>query len=226
MISLYTIDKIKVYKYVMPVISSNMYIMVVGDQALIIDPHINNDAIYLLSESGVKKITIILTHEHFDHISGVNMFRLKWECVVYGSKECSERITDSTKNLSAFFMAIFIEKTKDERELMKDFFDENYVCKVDVSFEMNYDILFANMMVKLIQTPGHSPGSICVLINDRYIFSGDSLVDGNKVVTKLPGGDRKVYNEITKPFLESLSGETEVFPGHGEEGYIRDFKIE
>ena len=76
-----------------------------------------------------------------------------------------------------------------------------------------------------METPGHSPGSICILINDKYIFSGDSLVDGNKVITRLPGGSRKDYNQITKPFLEGLSEDSIIFPGHGQEGCIKDFQI-
>ena len=82
------------------------------------------------------------------------------------------------------------------------------------------------LKIRLIHTPGHSPGSICILINDKYIFTGDGLVEGNKVITKLPGGDRKKYNEITKPFLEKLSNQVVVFPGHGDEGVMRDFRIE
>ncbi len=226
MVSLYSIDNVKVYKYGMPVISSNMYIIIKGNQALVIDPHVNNNAERLLRAGSVREVTVILTHEHFDHISGVNMFRENWECTVYASKECMERIEDSTKNLAAFFMAIFIEKTTEEKKIMQSFLDESYVCKADVGFETSCDIQFAGLKLSLIQTPGHSPGSICILVNDKYIFTGDSLVEGNKVITRLPGGDRKKYTEITKPFLEKLSKQVVVFPGHGNEGIMRDFRIE
>lgn len=225
MISQYTIDNVKVYKYVMPIITSNMYILIMDKQALIIDPNESEEAMELLEDCGVTDITILLTHEHFDHISGVNYFREKYSCKVYGNNKCKEMVTDPSKNLAAFFMAMFIEKSEEERQMAQSLFAEDYACQVDVGFEKEYNMKFKGLSVKMIDTPGHSSGSICILVDDKYIFSGDSLVEGNKVITRLPGGSRKEYNQITRPFLESLLEDMIVFPGHGQEGYLKDFPI-
>ena len=221
----YTINHMKVHKYIMPAITSNMYILIMDEQALVVDPHENDEAAELLESSGVKEITILLTHEHFDHISGVNFFREKWPCKTYGNNKCKEMVEDPAKNLAAFFMAIFISKPEEERQMAQSLFAEDYACQADVGFDKEYDMDFMGLSVKMMETPGHSPGSICILINDKYLFSGDSLVDGNKVITRLPGGSRKEYNQITRPFLESLPEDVIVFPGHGQEGYLKDFKI-
>ena len=226
MVSKYTIEHIEVYKYIMPVIASNMYIIIRENHALIVDPNENKNAVELLKERGVKDIIIFLTHEHFDHISGVNFFREQWACTVYANNWCKELVRDSNKNLSAFFMAMFIDKTKEERKKVQELFKDDYSCCVDVGFEKEYRMEWNGLFVKLIETPGHSLGSICILINDKYLFSGDSLVDGNKVITRLPGGSRKCYNEITRPFLKGISREAIVFPGHGTEGYLEDFQLE
>lgn len=225
MISQYTIDNVKVYKYVMPIITSNMYILIMDKQALIIDPNESEEAMELLEDCGVTDITILLTHEHFDHISGVNSFREKWPCKVYGNNQCKEMVEDPAKNLAAFFMAMFISKPEEERRIAQSLFAEDYACQVDVGFEKEYNMKFKGLSVKMIDTPGHSSGSICILVDDKYIFSGDSLVEGNKVITRLPGGSRKEYNQITRPFLESLSEDIIVFPGHGTEGYLKDFEL-
>ena len=225
MVSEYTIDNVKVYKYVMPIITSNMYILIVDKQALIIDPNENEEAMELLADCGVTDITILLTHEHFDHISGVNYFRKNYPCKVYGNNKCKEMVIDPAKNLAAFFMAMLIEKSEEERRMAQNLFSEDYFCQVDEGFEKEIRLEIGDMSVKMMETPGHSPGSICILINDKYIFSGDSLVDGNKVITRLPGGSRKDYNQITKPFLEGLSEDSIIFPGHGQEGCIKDFQI-
>lgn len=225
MISNYTIADTKVYKYIMPVIASNMYILIKNQQALIIDPNENNQARDLLKSQKIKKVTIILTHEHYDHISGVNFFRENWNCVVYGNCTCKDMVTDPTKNMAAFFMAVLIAKTEEEQKIAQGLLKDDYSCLVDVGFEGKYNLDFEGLSIDMRETPGHSPGSICIVINHEYVFTGDSLVGGNKVITRLPGGSRKEYNQITRPFLESLPENMIVFPGHGEEGIIKEFQF-
>lgn len=55
-----------------------------------------------------------------------------------------------------------------------------------------------------------------------YLFSGDSLIKGKKVITRLPGGSKKDYQAITLPFLKSLPDDMVVFPGHGEPGTLKE----
>lgn len=222
MISRYTINNLKVYKYIMPLITSNMYILIADRKALVIDPQENKEVEQLLNEHDVQEITILLTHEHFDHISGVNFFRERWDCRVFGNKECKERTTNASKSLSAFFMAMFIGRSEEEQEIAKSLFVRDYSCTVDVGFEGSLDIEFIGLSIHMTETPGHSPGSICILIDGKYIFTGDSMVQGNPVITRFPGGSKKEYNEITKPFLNGLSENMIVFPGHGEEGEMKD----
>ena len=52
-------------------INSNMYVLLAGSEALIIDPHKNEDLTELLKSKGIKNVTILLTHEHHDHTTGV-----------------------------------------------------------------------------------------------------------------------------------------------------------
>ena len=202
----------------MPVIASNMYIIIDGASALVIDPHPNKEAEILLQENQVEEVMVVLTHEHYDHISGVNFFRERWKCKVYGNNYCKELVTDSTQNMSAFFMAMFVNRTEEERLICQQFCIEDYSCMVDIAFDGECYLHFGEWQMKLISTPGHSMGSICILIDEQYIFTGDSLVQGAKIITRLPGGSKKLYKEITQPFLESLDEKMIVFPGHGEEG--------
>lgn len=225
MVCRYQINDIAVYKYLMPVITSNMYILIKNGQALIIDPNKNEEAIALLQAHNIEQITIILTHEHFDHISGVNFFREHWNCTVIGNRVCEECVRDATKNLSAFFMAMFITRSEEEQQLAKSLFVEDYCCSVDKSFGGELTMDWNGMKLILKETPGHSPASICVIANHKYIFTGDSLVGGNKVITRLPGGNRKEYNQVTRPFLEGLPEDIVVFPGHGEEDIIKNFQL-
>lgn len=85
MICRYSICDKTVYKFIMPLIKSNMYVILSDRQALIIDPNVNEEAMNLLEGYNVEKIVIILTHEHYDHISGVNYFRSKWDCTLFSN---------------------------------------------------------------------------------------------------------------------------------------------
>ena len=69
-------------------------------------------------------------------------------------------------------------------------------------------------LIRLYSTPGHSLGSICAVVDDKCIFTGDSLLNV-PVVTKLPGGSKKDYFEKTKVFFSKFDDDILVFPGHG-----------
>lgn len=225
MVCRYKIAGKEVYKYCMPVIESNMFILISDKRALVVDPNENEDAVRLLKEKDVKDITILLTHEHFDHVSGVNFFREKWPCVVYGNQRCKEMVPDPTMNMAAFFLAMFISREEEERNKAQELSREDYSCKVDIGFEEALDIQWEELSLHLLETPGHSQGSICIVVNNSAVFTGDSLVQGAKVITRLPGGSKKAYQTVTRPFLEGLPQDMLVFPGHGEEGFIKDFQI-
>ncbi len=225
MISKYEINGTKVYKFVLDAIHSNMYIMIRNGNACIIDPHICDEAEELLKCEAVKKIWIILTHEHYDHILGVNYYKEHYECVVIGSDEAKKNTPNPMKNLSAYYKALLITQDEETVRRAEEIFSEDYACEVDIGFDKEYVLDFEGLELKLLATPGHSKGSICIVANGDYVFTGDSLVDGKAIITRLPGGSKKDYQSITKPFLEGLPKEMIVFPGHGTEGEIAGFEI-
>lgn len=221
----YRIANMEVYKYVLRPIDSNMYVMIKNKSALIIDPHINFDVDFLLQEKDVRYIWMILTHEHFDHISGVNHFKENWTCTVICGQHAKEAVSKPEKNLSAYFRAMYMNKEQEIINQADAIFEENYSCEADIGFERVYDFKWEDVSVHLVETPGHSKGSICVIIDQDYVFTGDTLVDGNKIITRLPGGSKRDYQLITRPFLEKLSPETIIYPGHGRENNISAFEI-
>lgn len=212
----YTICGLPVYQYVMPVIQSNMFIIIKGKKALIVDPHESVEAKTFLQDHHIEEITILLTHEHFDHISGVNFFRTICSCKVIGNKACQLMTPDPEKNMSAFFMAMFLNRSREEQNQLLELADATYSCTVDESFEGDYQMLWEGISFRFVETPGHSMGSVCIVVNNVALFSGDSLVEGAKIITRLPGGSKTLYREKTKPFLESLDSQMIVYPGHGK----------
>ena len=68
--------------------------------------------------------------------------------------------------------------------------------------------------VKVIHTPGHTPDSICLLVNNQKLLTGDTLFVGECGRTDLPGGNSKsMYNSLFHKILK-LNDNIEVYPGH------------
>ena len=64
--------------------------------------------------------------------------------------------------------------------------------------------------------PGHTPGSSLIFL-DGALFSGDYLLPGERVVTRLPGGSQEQYETYTRPWLQTIADGTWIYPGHGRE---------
>lgn len=222
----YTDQDTKIYVYAMPVLDSRMYLLINDKndrEALIIDPLISEEALPLINS--ISHATVLLTHAHYDHISGMNWLRRHTDCTLFCSETCAEKIADPHKNLAAFSEILIIDKSEKEQAQCREFFDLNYSCQADRTFTKETSFDFGSYHVEIIYTPGHSDCSQCIrLTSDKkgltpiIIFTGDSLVNGHEIITRLPGGSKREYLTVTKPFLDSLEKNTLIMPGHGNWG--------
>lgn len=209
----FEIAGIIIYQFVWDFIDSNAYIVVDKNEAVIIDP-INTEEFWkFIDRAEWKKALVILTHEHFDHICGLNELRKKIHCIVYAQKKCSENIGIATKNLSSSADAL---AQLNEKVMRSEVSVKPFVCKsADIIIDNRMDFQWAGYNISIVSTPGHSEGSVCIVIDNKVTFTGDSLLEKH-VITKLPGGNKKAYKEITKPLLCEVSAKVEmIFPGHG-----------
>jgi glyoxylase-like metal-dependent hydrolase (beta-lactamase superfamily II) len=77
------------------------------------------------------------------------------------------------------------------------------------------------LRLRTIHTPGHTPGSMCFLLEGApVLFSGDTLFPGGPGATKFPGGDFPTIIESIEGKLLTLPPETQVLPGHGDDTTI------
>ncbi len=161
-----------------------------GD-AVIIDPGTKDKRLETFVESRNLNILAILnTHGHPDHIGANSYFAEKYNAKKYGHA--------ADKNL-------YIEN------------DPLHIP--DLFFTADDSLLFQNLAVKVIHTPGHSEGSCCFLINGA-LFSGDCLfkggigrVWGETTLAQAQRTNQEIENIRTK--LCVLPPETQVMPGHG-----------
>jgi len=84
----------------------------------------------------------------------------------------------------------------------------------DITVNDGNVIRVGTVQIKVIHTPGHTPDSICLLVNDRKLLTGDTLFVGECGRTDMPGGSaRSLYDSLFNKLLK-LSDDVEVYPGH------------
>lgn len=84
----------------------------------------------------------------------------------------------------------------------------------DLRLEDGQQIEFGTERIKVIHTPGHTPGGCCFLVGTT-LFSGDTLFPGGPGNTAFSGGDEQAIYKSIREKLLVLSDETKVYPGHG-----------
>jgi hydroxyacylglutathione hydrolase len=221
---LYQIINCELYSYSSELLDSRMYIIISNNKALIIDPCVNADALQLMNDKKVRDVIILPTHEHYDHISGINWIKEYFTCRLIAINHCARNLQDPKGNASAYFDALIFLNSPDSMEQIENI--QPYSCEADETFADYKCFNWENHKIEIIYSPGHSVGSVCILIDYKFIFTGDSLIKGKPTITRLPGGSKKKYFEITVPFLKSLPKDSIIYPGHGEIGFIHEFSME
>ena len=184
---------------------------------MIVDPFDYHQVVAYASKNKLDIDYIILTHEHIDHIGGVNHLRELYKCRLICSRMCSDNIQSPQKNLARYFKVLL--DLNGEKSVPKTFTDkyQDYACsEADIKFDKKYNFEWNNLPVSLTATPGHTAASICMEINGEAVFCGDSLMKNFEVTTKPPTGSKSDYETITLPFFKSLKSNIAIYPGHGE----------
>lgn len=209
-------------QYVSDVLESNMFLVIENRHAIVIDPCVSFDALQELYTNADTVDYILLTHEHYDHISGVNWLKENYSSSnVMCTESCANRIRDARKNHSRYYEA-FSLMPGDAFQHKKMKYIE-YVCYADRTYSGYYRLEWEGHVIEMSETPGHSKGSSCIIFDDECMFPGDTLLLGNSTMTRLPGGDKKEFEEITKPFMLGLPKNLRVYPGHNETFKYSDY---
>ena len=198
----------EIRKYVSDLLSSNMYVLVEDSHAIVIDPF--RDA---APAEGLTVDHILLTHEHYDHISGVNEWKRITGAPVLCSKACAENIQNPRKNLANHFKDFCELQTWVELDGLPDA-DAEYACQADETFEDKKILTWRGHTFILFEMPGHSPGSTGILLDGRDFFSGDSLIKGHDIALRFPGGSRTKWKTVGEPRLATIPAGTRIWPGH------------
>lgn len=221
-------DNILVYRSVYAPVSSNMFVLISGCDAVVFDPNENEELLQLFKDKHVEHVHILLTHGHYDHISGVLWLKEHTNAEIYCQEKCAERLTNSKRPLSRLVALVLVEQdNKDGGHRYKDFMAayKPFTITTDKTFEKEDQIIIEDFEFKVTSTPGHSEGSACYVLNDKLVFTGDTLLEGIASITRFPGGNANDYKEIALPYLQSLDKRLIVLPGHGNPFVLGETKI-
>ena len=227
MIESFQYDDILVYRSVYAPVSSNMFVSLSGSEAVVFDPNENDELLDLFRNKGIAKVHILLTHGHYDHISGVQWLKEYSQAEVYCQERCADKLLNSKRPLSRLVaMVLSTEDKKDGGHRYQDFKAsyKPFTINADRTFEKEDRIKIGNLEFKVTSTPGHSEGSACYILNDKIIFTGDTLLKDDPVILKFPGGNKKDYEIRTLPYLQSLDKKLIVMPGHGDPFVLSETK--
>lgn len=196
-----------------PLTESNCYIFTSHNRALLIDPNNSDLIIPYLKEKELILETIVLTHEHCDHIGGLNTLRSSGNVQVIASKPCSDGIQSTKINMTRMMESYLYFKSNGKLRVSYP----RFTCQpADRSFSgTNYMFSWHNFTFHCLLVPGHTPGSTCITVNGTMLFSGDYFIPGEDVITRLPGGDEQAYEQIGKQLLRELPTPIWTYPGHG-----------
>ncbi len=187
---------------------NNCYIIGCGETmvAAVVDPGAEGERIISkLKELKLDCQYIILTHGHADHIGALQQVKKATGAQTVIHIDDSEMLTDPVKNLSYFTGA---KLGADPADKLLQEGDVIQVGKVDL---------------KIIHIPGHTPGGMCILVEDKLI-TGDTLFAGGIGRSDFPGGSHEALVASIKEKLFSLPSETKVYPGHGPSSTIGEEK--
>lgn len=174
----------------------NTYLIDDGTNAVLIDPGEGIDK-YLDEINKYNVLAILLTHAHVDHIDGIKYF----DCPIYLNKKEEIVLKNNDYNLyNAFNKKMDFDMNKHNLVLLND---------GDV-------FSLAHHKFKIIETSGHTIGSSVYLVDDKIMFSGDTIFQVGIGRTEFPTGSYKDLNtSLIK--LAKMDKSIKIYPGHGVE---------
>ena len=178
-------------------------------QAIYIDPgdEVEQLLAFITAEQ-LQVAYILLTHAHVDHVSGTAEAKRALQAPIYLHEDDLFLYQNAVR--SGMMFGLTVEEPP----------------PVDRYYELDRIITFGDYQVRVVHTPGHCPGGVCLAISQQgdpgppHLFVGDTLFAGSIGRTDLPGGDYETLLRAITTGLFAFPDESIVYSGHGPETTI------
>jgi len=197
-------------KLIVGVLETNCYLIGCKKtkKALVIDPGGEEkiDLILdILEKNNFNLEYIVNTHGHIDHIAGNSLLKAKTEALLLIHRLDANMLVDANNNFSSFMGKAMCSPPEDKLLAEGD------------------EVSLGTLNLRVIHTPGHTPGGISLVLNN-IVFTGDTLFAGGIGRTDLPGGSYQDLQKSIKEKLLVLSDDKKIYPGHGPYSTIGEEK--
>jgi len=180
----------------------------VTHEAVVVDPGDNiAEILSRLQKHGLTLRQIVITHAHIDHVGGAALLKKATGAPVFLNQNDLGLL--GAMEMQADWLGVPTPE----------------VGSPDASAEDGLTVGLATLPGEVIHTPGHTPGSICLLFpQQQLLLAGDTLFAGSIGRTDLPGGDGRQILRSLRDRLMVLPDKTRVLPGHGPDTTIGEEK--
>ncbi len=173
---------------------TNCYVIVSAGEAVVVDPGWEVEKI-TAELSGLRVVRIVATHAHFDHVGAVEELRERT-----GAEFVMHRADLALLEVVEGFARHFGLEVRRPRP--------------DGFVEEGDELRVGDLTFRVLHTPGHSPGSICLHLGP-VLLSGDTLFNGSVGRTDFIGGSFEELERSIRTKIYVLDENTLVYPGHG-----------
>ncbi len=178
-------------------------------QTIIIDPGGYSDKLLaFINKEHLIPYRVLMSHGHTDHLFSMEAFKK-----TYPIPYCIHGDDD------LFF------KDEKVREKTRSMVGLPPPHPADIKLSDQDQICFGESVLKVIHTPGHTPGSVCFLC-ENHLFTGDAIFVGEAGRVDLPGGDINLLIDSIKTRILTLDKKTVIHPGHHHTGSAFESTIE
>lgn len=189
----------KIQSFILSMFYSNCYVVSENGKAFIVDMGENpQEVVEYIKKENLDLQFILLTHGHVDHAGGIDEFKKSFDVPVYLNKNDKENIHKNE---------MWFADMKSE----------------SLNANENTQISFNGRNIRVIETPGHTTGGVCYLIDD-ILFTGDTLFRLSIGRTDFKDGNLDTLLTGIREKLFILPDQTTVYPGHNSPSTIETEK--
>jgi glyoxylase-like metal-dependent hydrolase (beta-lactamase superfamily II) len=200
----------EVIQFVNPYKSANTFVIEINQNDILIIDFGNyplKDFCDWVIEKNKNILALILTHEHADHCYGVDALKKHFHFPLYCSAQCEVNMRNPKRNYSRY---------------IEDF--ETFGVQSKAIIITDGEVLnFKGFELIVMETPGHSQGSICLFAgDDKTIFTGDTILNSKKSPLGFPHSNKIDYAKSLRKIINKVNKQSIIFPGHGNSFAVKD----